>query len=354
MAITAGLVIGGVGVIGGLVTSWMGSEAAKKVDERTRKSMAEALAALERNIKMPDLDPTPITLEQYNLVRRFNPELAQYVQEKMPTTIQEGESTYVKQAQQDALKDMIALSKTGGDATYRAEKAQGEFEAQQARKSQLADTLRNYTKQGMGGGGQELLANVASNQQTENSQRLSGLKAAASEQDRRMQALQGVASQSGQIRNQNYQVEAANTDLINRFNERAARTVNEQNEFKVKTLNDAQKYNNEREQSINNANVDVRNKNKVIGQDRADMIERTNREAYNGLEYAKASMKTGQANFDRQAGQDNIARNTAMANQFITGTGQLATAYADSDNKRLDKENKQLDLELKRKKLGGP
>lgn len=352
MAISAGLVIGGAAIVGGLVTSWMGSEAAKEVDEKTRKSIAEALAALEKNIKMPDIDPTPITMEQYNLIRKFNPELAQYVQEKMPTTIMESGSASVKQAQQDALKDMIELSKTGGDATYRAERAQSEFEAQQARKSQLADTLRNYQNQGLAGGGQELLANVASSQQMESSQRMAGLKAASNEQDRRMQAIQGVANQSGQIRNQNYQTEAANTDLINRFNERAARTVNEQNEFRVKTQNDAQKYNNEREQSVMDANVDVRNKNKVLGQTRADRVEKENRTAHNDLQYAKANMQTGQANFNRQAGQDNIVRNTAMTNQFITGAGQLATAYAGSDDRRLDKENRDLDMQLKRKKLG--
>lgn len=335
------LIVGGALVVSGLVTSWMSSESAKKVDKETRQQMAEALAALEKNIKMPDIDPTPITMEQYNLVRKFNPELAQYIKEKMPQTITEADSGYVKQAQQDALKDMIALSKTGGDATYRAEKAQGEFEAQQARKSQLADTLRGYTNQGIGGGGsRELLANVASSQQMENSQRLNGLKAAAGEQDRRMQAIQGVASQSGQIRSQNYQTEAANTSLINSFNERAARTVNEQNEFRVNTLNQAQKYNNEREQSVNDANVDVRNKNKVLGQARADMVEKENRNAHNDVVYAKAGMQTGIANFNRQAGQDNIARDTAITNQFISGAGQLASAYGKNQERAEDREDR--------------
>ena len=325
--ITAGLAV--FGVAGSLAAQWIASEEAKSIDKKRRDEIAGAIAAFEQNYKMPDLDPTPITLEQYTLLKQFAPKIAAYVQEKMPDVVTEARSQDVIQVQKDAMKQMMDLAKAGsGDAQYQAQRAEGEVSAQNARKRQQQDMLRQYASQGLAGGSQELLAGVANNQASEQSQRVTNLQAAAQNDSRRLDALRGAANQANSIRGDNYRTEAANTSVINSFNQRNASNQNNYNQYATGLQNDAEKYNINAAQSIANSNVGIRNENKVNIQQRADMIERTNRMANNERAGRRLDAATGRASVEREDSQADLGRKVGMANTVISGATSVASAYA--------------------------
>lgn len=322
----------------GLYQSWEASEAAKKLDEDTKRRVSEALKIYEQNVKMPDMDRTPLTQEQLTLLGKYTPNVAQYIQEKNPEMVTEQASADVISKQKQALEQYQQLSQTGEDALARSQRERGMSEAEGAQRKATEQILRAYQQQGIGGGGQELLATQNAGQQAANSRRQLSLDIAAQNQQRRMEALNQMANLSGQVRNQNQNVEQANVSAINAFNQRNAQTKQAWENAKTNEQNRADLYNMEQKQRIADTNTDIRNKTYMANRARNDMIEAANRNAANDINNTRLNAATGRATADRTMGQDELARKLAMQQQAIAGVTAAGSAYASGQEKQADRE----------------
>jgi hypothetical protein len=233
-----------------------------------RKRMLEDYQAKMDQIGPGDAPP-PITLEQYKLIGSYVPEVAQYYEQQAPELITEAGSTTERQAQRDALSRLSNLAVTGEDAISRAQREEAAFEADAAAKNRRAQILREYEQRGLGGSGQQLLADIAGSQDTDVAQRQAALRAAAEAQGRRYQALGDMAGLASNIRQQNTATEKANRDIMNQFTRDLASGRNSYNRYVAGTRNEAQQYNIGRAQNVANANLELTNRQNLANREAA-------------------------------------------------------------------------------------
>lgn len=242
-----------------------------------RKRMLEDYQAKMDQIGPGD-PPPPISLEQYKLIGSYVPEVAQYYEQQAPELITEAESIPERQMQREALSRLSNLANTGEDAISRAQQEEAAFQADAAAKSRRAQILREYEQRGLGGSGQQLLADVAGSQDADVAQRQAALRAAADAQGRRYQALGDMANLASNIRQQNTSTEKANRDIMNQFARDLASSKNSYNRYVAGVRNEAQQYNLQNAQNIANANLGLANQQNLANRAAAIDYEKQKRD----------------------------------------------------------------------------
>lgn len=319
-----------IGGLAGLAGSYMASESAKDLDAATRAQVGAAIAKFEKNFKLPDLDKTPLTQEEFRLIGQYAPQIASYIQEKSPEMITEVDSTREKGLQSEALSRYQNLSQQGNDVIGRAEQEAANAAVEGERLRNQEQVLRAYQNQGLGGGGQALQAALSSNQAADAARRQASLQANADNQNRRLNALGKMADLASSMRNQNTNVEKANVSAINAFNERNARNKQNYEMYVAEQRNAAQAANLAQQQAIANANTGLRNQVYLANRDRADSQEQIMRDAHNSQQRDMLNAATGQAAMGREHGKDEIQRTAGMWNQIGALIPNTVNAYAAS------------------------
>lgn len=346
MAVSTGLAIAGLVTAGvGLYDSYMKSEAAREVDEATRQAIGDALKIYEKNIQYPNIDPTPLTVEQLTLLGKYTPKVAAYIQEKHPQMVTESNSQDLINRQKQALDEYTQLSRSGEDAIGAAQREQGMSEAAGVQRRNTEALLKQYQNQGIGTGGQALIAAQNAGQQADEMRRKNAIDVAAQNQQRRLQALGQMTNLAGSMRGQNQNIEQANVNAINAFNTRNSTTKQNWENQQAATQNNAQMYNMDAAQNVANSNVALRNANNMANRNRADMIERENRLAKNEANTNKLNASTGQAASNRAMDQDRLARDAAFTQQALgTATNAINTGVG-SYEKAQDRDLKSKELD---------
>ncbi len=149
----------------------------------------------------------------------------------------------MKSKQLEALAQMQGLSQTGlSDADKAA------FEAAKGVGNQLAQgregaAIQDAQARGVGGGGTEFAMREAANQAGAQRAQEAALAQAAQASNNRNSYLQAYAGQLGQTRQQDYNTNAANTNVLNQFNMANTQNRNAANNANTGLQNQAFQYN---------------------------------------------------------------------------------------------------------------
>jgi len=277
------------------------------------------------DMETPNAAEMQVQLEQLVQQGSLSPEQAQaFLQEN---SAMEGVTLDPKarQAQDDALSRLSEITSSGGlTASDKASLGQIQLDEQTKARGSREAILQNAQARGVGGSGLEMMSQMQNQQDSATRASQRDLGVAAQGQDRALQALiqQGqLGSQVGAQRFDQGAQKASATDAISRFNTQNKQQVGNMN---VAARNDAAGRNLGAQQAIADTNVDIRNKNQLLGKSAIQQQyenELKKRQGQSGVASANA----------QNAGADSTA--SANANNQTVGTGISAAAMFASDER---------------------
>jgi hypothetical protein len=329
--ITIGLILGGSqlvsGLIGAGVQSYFTNKQAQSDEDRSR-IIEELQTRAYENLQMPSGQATPLTFEEYSVLAQYKPEIARMVAETAPQLIGEAQSQDVIQVQKDTLQQYQQLSKSGVDAQGEADRSRLLSDVQGKSNTARANLLREYSQRGLGGSGQDVLANLAAEGQIQDRAQQQGLDIAAQNQGRRLDALKNASNLAGQMRQTNLGVEQTNTNTMNEFNRRNTMNLQNYEIQRANALNQAQQLNQNRAQSVADNNIagrtQINNQNLI----RTEQAAETLRRAQNDRTLGKAGVQVAGQERGGQIEANRTAGKLAAINTVLGGATRGATSAA--------------------------
>jgi hypothetical protein len=332
-------------------TAYKKGQISKDEYERQKKLGEE----MQRKMQAPPGTAEPITLEEYQYAQQYNPQIAAFVEENKPELITEAKSQYESSKQRQGLNEFDRLSRTGTDVIADAQREEALFDADARAKSRNASILRDRANRGLGGSGDELLAQLDSSQDAQVAARQSSLDAVKQTEARRLSALGNMTGLASSVRGQNMQVEQNNANVMNSFNQRMANSKNLYNQGVANTQNEAQRFNIGNKMSVDNANTGIRNNQTVTNVNRAEQAAKEKRDFENAMatgQYelaAKLSQQNAANQKEGLADKMQVLTSTAAAGSSAYGgyqAGEAAKAAAAQSQANADRSALQRDREL--------
>lgn len=153
------------------------------------------------------------------------------------------EDPAIRAKQLEALSQLEDLSSEGLSDIDKAVFAQARGEADQIQRQGTQSALQDAQMRGVAGGGLEIALRESANQAgAQRANEMATQQAAAAAEGRR-QALNAYATQSANVRGQDYNVNKGNTDVINQFNQLNTQNRNATGRANVDAKNSAVQYN---------------------------------------------------------------------------------------------------------------
>jgi hypothetical protein len=242
-------------IIGGLMGSMLGSDDR----EAAAANMAKAVQALQDVGLPPDLSHA-IILEKFKSAGVLTPQLEQDLGHVTSKFAEFKEDQNLKNVQTDALSALSQRAKTGLSAEDQSNLNQIRTKALSDAEGQKQAVVQQMAARGMGGSGNELVAQLAAGQNAANQEASQGLNIAAQAQRAALDAIQQRASMASAMRGQDLQTAQATgnaADIMAKFNQENSMGRQTRN---VGTQNQAQQYNLTQAQNIGNMNTDANNK----------------------------------------------------------------------------------------------
>jgi hypothetical protein len=299
-------------------------QAMKTASAEHQRALQEAITQLENNWKVPEYDRTPLTPQQYEILAKYTPTIAQYTEEKAPQMLTGKGAQESIAVQKDALRKLQAQS-NGVDEQDLAQREMATTQAQNRLTGQRANILRDMAARGLSGSGQELMANISAANSQEEMARQEGLQAAAAGSQRRSAALRDMMGLAGQMRTSSENQERSNVDVMNAFNQRAAMNKNSYDKYKAQEQQAANYANQQNMQNVGNQNVGLANDYAKYNQGRADRIESDVTSNNNDKLRNILAAKTG-ASANASESAMGMAKMGGQAQGAIAGTvGQIGT-----------------------------
>lgn len=324
---TAFLALGAVGMVGDFVNGLNAAKEAGRINEQTYQRLMSMADTYEKEMQgiLPPGTVDPIKLEQFKAeVEKFVPEAAQFVPERTPQQVTESGSAEEQQAQKEALRQYGQLAKTGYDpiAAAQQEAALTASAAQASSARQAA--LREAAQQGLGGTGLDVLAGLGATEQAAVGGRQAALQAQAEAGQRRLQALGQYGNMAGQMRQQSTGVEQANVGIMNAFNERAARNLNQYNQYVSEMKNQAQQFNLQNQQRRDEQNVALRNQQTLLNTQRAEEAAEARRAARERALTTGYGIRSGLGKLQGQMEGQALEKKTATYGKAFDALGDVA------------------------------
>ena len=256
-----------IGAGGAIASSLIGKGAADDKRSAAQAQMQEAVKYLE-SIGVPSVEAQQIVLEEYRNEGMLTPELEQ--------TFLQTENAYddiqltpqYKEAQLGALDSLRGIVDSGGRSlTEQANLERYLSQASQADRGRREAAKSRLGARGQLGSGLELLADLQSAQDANQTGHQAALEAAANQEQRALDAIRMGGAMGAQFGQQEFgqQSEIAKSrNLISQFNTNAQQTVANRN---VNRGNQGQQYNLEKRQDISDKNTDLRNKQQVYNKE---------------------------------------------------------------------------------------
>ena len=314
-------------MITNLVLGLKAAKDAKQINEETYRRLSSAAEAYQKEMDglLPPGTVDPIQLEQFKAeVAKYVPEIAEMVPEKTPQQITESGSAEEQQAQKEALRQYRDLAQTGYDpiAAAQQEAALTASAAQASSARQAA--LREASQRGLGGTGLDVLAGLGATEQAAVGGRQAALQAQAEAGQRRLQALGSYANLAGQMRQQTTGVESQNVSIMNAFNERAARDLNKYNKYVSEMKNEADLFNLKNQQSRDEANVEMRNRQLLLNTQRQEQAAEARRSARERASTNRYQIQTGLGKMQGQMAGQNLERSYAPWAKLSSDVGEVS------------------------------
>lgn len=309
----AGAVLGGaLGLFGG-----------SSDDSEQAQALQKEASELYNKFGPVDLS-NPIVFQQFSQAGLLSPQMEQALNLNMAKdeTIHENAGDLTQQ--KAALESLKQLSQTGLSAQDLAASRELQNKTGQDAQARSAQLLQDAAQRGQSSAGSTLAAQLAANQNATQNESEHADQLAAQGSSARAQALAQLFAGTGQVRQQDTDTQKFNTQndiLRSQFLDQNAAARQQQN---VNAQNQANLYNTQRQQSVQDRNTQQAN---------AELLreQQAKRDYFNDqLNYTagKANALTGQASnlMQQQANQ-----NQGLSNVF-QGLGQAATSYGQYKN----------------------
>jgi hypothetical protein len=287
-------------VIGGLVQAYNAAKARDankaeldKIEQKFNElvppeydmSITDPPEQITQRIKSPEFananfDLKSFTPEDYKLVGKYAPEVAQLVKEAAPTLINKtGDMKTGRDAQLKALQRFSQIGAGEFDPEYQEAVTKSRLNAQAEAQSRQNSILQDFARRGQANSGLSLAAQIGGASNAMNTNAMQGLEAASQAYQNRLNALSQGAQLGSQISNEDRSLQAQNADIINAFNQRMAAGQNQYEQNRANMLNQAQLQNLQAAQGIANQNTEARNQAALADRNRLDELAKytTNR-----------------------------------------------------------------------------
>lgn len=251
----AGSAIGGIIGIGG---SMIGQSAAAGDRSRAMDLVNQGMNGIN-GLQVPTTIADPITLQKYVSAGLLTPAQEQAIMASPSMQAQVKANPELQKAQMSALNSLGQLSQTGMTSADKARLNQIQQQTAAQAEGQRQSVLQNFQQRGIGGSGNELLAQLQASQNAANQANQGGLQVAANAQQNALSALGQYGNAAGNMNNQQYQQQsqaAQAQDQLNRFNVQNQQGVQQRN---VANQNQANLYNTQNNQNLSNSNVNAQN-----------------------------------------------------------------------------------------------
>jgi len=328
MVIAEAALIGG-SVIGNIVTGIYAARQAKKINEETYQRLMATARDYENEMKglVPPGTVNPVQLQEFKrTVSDYIPEIAHHVPESTPQQLTEAGVAPERQAQKEALRQYGRMAQSGYDPIAAAQQEQaltaGAAQASSARQA----ALREAAQRGMAGTGLDVLAGMGATEQAGVEARQAALQAQQEAGQRRMQALGSYGTLAGQMRQQGAQTEQANVGIMNAFNERMARNLNQYNQYVAELKNQAQLQNRAEQQRTSEMNIEQENRRRLMETQRFDAAQEARRAAQERMAGTKYGIQSGMGQLQGQMQGQQLAAQTATWGQGINALGKVGEA----------------------------
>lgn len=187
------------------------------------------------DINIPQFMRGNYTPEQFKAALYDTPEAAQY------QTI--GENQQTKSAQMAALQSLIDGAGRAGDATREAMSNQALMDASGLARQREGAIKAEAERRGQGGAGMDMVMRAQAAQMGANRAQQGTLQAAQQAALQKLAAQQAALSGASQVRGQDFNTAAANSDIVNRFNLFNTQARNAANQANVNMQNQGSMYN---------------------------------------------------------------------------------------------------------------
>ena len=310
----------GVGIVSGLM-QWQNSKEARAASAAERARIGDLIEKL----KDPEFDTRLILPEEYEVVEKYVPQVAEYVAEVAPEVVKAASEGAVRgrQAQMETLDRLRNMSQSGDDVISRIATDEALESAAEPGSGQRELIQQQMARRGMGGSGMELVAQLTNQQNSNESAQEGAQKAAADAQLRRLQTMRDSAALGGDIRNQDVNMEAKNADIVNSYNTRQAQDRQAYLNNVANTMNDASVRNIGAKQTA--ADKNVQGRNTAITNQR-DLVNNQKSATYNH-QMNKANLQIGQAAKNIDAIQQEAADKNAAISGIANVAGSGISAY---------------------------
>lgn len=328
MAITGTLLAGTLAVsAGSALAQWYNSEQGRKASAAER----EQVKAMLDNVQSPNFDPSKLTPQQYSVVRKYVPQVANFVKEVNPklTMADSAGAVAGRGAQMDALNKLRNLSQSGTDEQSQLLQQEATNAANVANRGRQGAITQDFQNRGMGGSGLEMLSQLSNAQGANEIQAQNSRQGALQAIQTKLQAMRDSANLGGQVRDQDVSLEKGNNDIWNSFNQRTAQRQQAYGDNVANTQNEGDRFNLQNEQDVGNRNTSTGNQFQEYNQGRDDKIK----QATYDNSMSKVKTYAGIADNAQKA----ISDNTRDTNSAISGLGQgvqTGIAYASLQPKK--------------------
>ena len=320
------LIIYGAAELGKMFIGLQAAKEAGRINQQTLERLTDLGNKYQQEM-MGNLPPgtvTPLELEEFKTtVQKYVPEVYKYTPEATPQQITEASVGGEKQAQKQALQQYGRLAQAGYDpiaaAQQEAALSAGAAQASVARQA----ALREAAQRGMAGTGLESLAGMGAAEQAGMEGRQAALAAQQQAGQRRLQALGAYGNLAGQMRQQGTQTEQANVGIMNAFNERMARNLNQYNQYVAELKNQATLQNRGEQQRMAEMNVGLRNQQMLMNVQAQRAAEEARRAAKERMYGTKYGIQAGLGQLQGQMAGQALSKETAAWGQGMNALSKL-------------------------------
>lgn len=324
-AVTAAAVAGP--VIGGI----LGSISASSGRRAAANAAAAALAQLNQLGMPPDLS-RQVILQQFQSQGVLTPELEKDINLQASEAGNIKEDASLRNAQMESLATLGQLSRGGLSAGDRAAYNELRNKVQQDTQAKNAQILQRMQAQGMGGSGNELLAQLQSSQAGSDQAAAEADRLAANASQNALSALGQKASLAGNVRGQDFSTNQARAQALDQRNQFLFQNSAAAQARNVAAQNAAQQQNLANKQNIANANTQQGNTESL----RQNQAQRDYWNDKLGLATAKANALNNQGSVIQQGANQQASALSGFGNALGSAAGAYGSYAARQPAKTAD------------------
>ncbi len=317
-------------LIGGIVGAGVGALGGAGVDSAmgNRANVVNEYMSQLQNLDMPRYEDLKRAYQQYSTGQQLTPAQLNALQQADSEITKLQQNKVAQNAQMQALSALQARSRTGLTLQDQAALLQAQEGINRQQAGAQNAIQQNMAARGMGGGGAELAARLASTQNGAQLAAQNSLGIAGQAQQNAIQAIKDSAAQGRQIGQDQLNLDTMKAQAVDATRQANLQRLQQAMQYNVGQQNQANMYNTQRSNNVSDMNTQLGNRQQDVNKDllMTDYNNQVNR--LNGIYGAKI----GQANSNvsnaqnQQAGYSGLLNSAGgliagIANPKTSGTG---------------------------------